>query len=277
MLNNPIGLFVKPDEQLQSFLQIMSENNISTAHLLCPPEPERTPETAQKLQTLFQNAGISVTALYCGFDGESYASIPLVETTVGLAPAATHDSRLRECLQIADFASDLGIPAVALHVGFIPEDRKNETHTRLINSLRELCDHCHPKNMYVFLETGQEKAKTLLDFLGEVDRVNLAVNFDPANMVLYGTGEPVSALRLLGNYVKGVHIKDAKWSDQPGVEWGTEVVPGTGDVKMDLIIRTLLELDFTAPLTIEREITGDKRPDILQTLDFIEKCRQEFA
>ena len=46
----------------------------------------------------------------------------------------------------------------------------------------------------VHLETGQETADGLLQFIADVGRDNLFVNFDPANMILYGTGEPIEAL-----------------------------------------------------------------------------------
>ena len=34
----------------------------------------------------------------------------------------------------------------------------------------------------------------LLRFFKDVNRPNLGINFDPANMILYGTGDPIEAL-----------------------------------------------------------------------------------
>jgi sugar phosphate isomerase/epimerase len=104
------------------------------------------------------------------------------------------------------------------------------------------------------LETGQESADGLLKFIRDVDRGNLFVNFDPANMILYGTGEPIDALKAIGGYVRSVHCKDAKWAAHPGQEWGQEVPLGDGDVGMETYLRTLDELGYSGPLTIEREI-----------------------
>jgi len=87
-----------------------------------------------------------------------------------------------------------------------------------------------------------------------VGRANLFINFDPANMILYGTGEPIEALRKVGKYVKSVHCKDGKWAKNPGQEWGLEVPLGQGDVGMENYLRTLKEIGYTGPLTIEREI-----------------------
>jgi sugar phosphate isomerase/epimerase len=87
-----------------------------------------------------------------------------------------------------------------------------------------------------------------------VGRENLAINFDPANMILYGSGDPIEALRRVGPYVRSVHCKDATWSAQPGKEWGREVPFGDGDVGAESFLRTLREIGYDGPLTIEREI-----------------------
>jgi len=73
-------------------------------------------------------------------------------------------------------------------------------------------------------------------------------------MILYGTGEPIAALRKVGKYVKSVHCKDGKWAAHPGEEWGQEVPLGQGDVGIENYLRALKELGYTGPLTIEREI-----------------------
>jgi sugar phosphate isomerase/epimerase len=73
-------------------------------------------------------------------------------------------------------------------------------------------------------------------------------------MILYGTGQPIEALRKVGKYVRSVHCKDATWSDQPGQTWGAEVPLGKGQVDIGLYLQTLKEIGYSGPLTIEREI-----------------------
>ncbi len=104
------------------------------------------------------------------------------------------------------------------------------------------------------LETGQETADALLRFLSDVKRDNLFVNFDPANMILYGAGEPIAALEKLGPYVRSVHCKDGRWAAKPGEQWGSETPLGEGDVGMERFLATLKRLGYYGPLTIEREI-----------------------
>jgi sugar phosphate isomerase/epimerase len=104
------------------------------------------------------------------------------------------------------------------------------------------------------LETGQETAEALLQFIRDVDRNNLAINFDPANMILYGTGQPIQALRMVGKHVRSVHCKDALWSQTPGKTWGREVPLGDGQVDIAAYLSALKEIGYLGPLTIEREI-----------------------
>jgi len=146
---------------------------------------------------------------------------------------------------------------VGLHLGFVPEDAADPLYDEVLVVTREICDHCKSNGQRFHLETGQESADALLRFIGDVDRDNLFVNFDPANMILYGSGEPIEALKKVGSHVRSVHCKDATWAARPGEEWGAEVPLGEGDVGMENFLCTLAELGYDGPLTIEREIPQD--------------------
>lgn len=255
----PLGIFIVCDHDLPLRLQTAQRLGITTAQILAPPPAERTSAKVRELKDMFSRAGLVVTVVFCGFPGESYADIPTVKRTVGLAPLETRAQRLAEAQSIADFARELGVEAVGLHIGFIPEEREDANYGPLVEATRVLCDHCAGHGQRLHLETGQETAEVLLRFLHDMDRPNLAVNFDPANMILYGAGEPIEALRLLGAHVRSVHCKDARWAANPGVDWGVETPLGEGDVNMARFIATLAEIGYTGPLTIEREIAGEKQ------------------
>ena len=107
------------------------------------------------------------------------------------------------------------------------------------------------------VETGQETAEDLRHFLDVVEHPALGVNFDPANMILYGKGDPIEAVKTLAPWIKHVHIKDATASNAPG-EWGEEVPWGDGEVEGGKFIQTLDEIGFSGTLAIERE-AGDAR------------------
>ena len=250
----PLGVFASIDAGLGVKLEIAHELGVPTVQLHAPHKNTRTKRQAERFLEQLEELGIRITVVFGGFEGESYADIPTVARTVGLVPPATRAARMIEMKEISDFTRLLCVDAVGLHVGFVPHDAADPMYAEVVAVTRELCDHCRANGQNLHLETGQEAADTLLRFLGDVDRDNLFVNFDPANMILYGSGEPIEALRKVGRYVRSVHCKDAKWAARPGQEWGREVPLGEGDVGMENFLRTLNDLGYAGPLTIEREI-----------------------
>ncbi len=256
----PIGVFTSVDAGLGVRLDVAQELKVPTVQIHAPHKPTRTAKQADEFLKKCQAAGITVTAVFGGFDGESYADIPTTVRTVGLVPRETRAARLAEMTEISDFAKLLGCDTVALHIGFVPADRKGPDYKDLLHCTRDLLDHVAGNAQHLNLETGQESADHLLDFIHDVARDNLFINFDPANMILYGSGEPIAALKKVGKYVRSVHCKDGKWAPEGkrGKEWGTEVPLGAGDVGMENYLRTLKEIGYTGPLTIEREIAHDR-------------------
>jgi sugar phosphate isomerase/epimerase len=250
----PLGVFASIDAGLGVALEVAHDLGVPTIQLHAPHKATRTRQHAERFLTRLQELGIRITVVFGGFEGESYADIPTVARTVGLAPPATRAARLKEMKEISDFARLLGVGAVGLHVGFVPHDAADPLYGQVVAVVGELCDHCRANGQNLHLETGQEPADTLLKFLGAVGRDNLFVNFDPANMILYGSGEPIETLRKVGRWVRSVHCKDAKWAARPGQQWGAEVPLGDGDVGMENFLRTLDGLGYAGPLTIEREI-----------------------
>lgn len=246
----PIGVFASIDAGLGVKLEVAHELGIPTVQLHAPKKESRTPDNAEKFLKRLEELGIRITVVFGGFEGESYADIPTTARTVGLVPAETRAERVQELKEISDFARLLGVDAVGLHLGFIPHDAGSGLFDQVVNVTREVCDHCRSNDQTLHLETGQESADDLLQFIAAVDRDNLFVNFDPANMILYGSGEPVEALGKVGKYVRSVHCKDARWAAKPGEEWGTELPLGEGDVGMENFLAKLKEIGYAGPLTI---------------------------
>jgi sugar phosphate isomerase/epimerase len=253
----PIGVFTSIDAGLGVKIEVAHELGVPTIQLHAPAKETRTAENAEKFLAYLSELGITLTAVFGGFEGESYADIPTVVETVGIVPPALRAARVQEMKEIADFAHMLQCDVVALHLGFIPHDKSDPLYGDVVKVTRDILDHCKHNNQNLHLETGQETAAGLLEFISDVERDNLFINFDPANMILYGTGEPIEALRQVGALVRSVHCKDATWADNPGVEWGAEVALNDGAVGMEDYLRTLDEIGYTGPLTIEREIPQD--------------------
>ena len=125
----PLGVFTSIDAGLGVKLEVAHELGVPTIQLHAPAAGSRTPENAERFLQRLRDLGITLTAVFGGFEGESYADIPTVVRTVGLVPPETRVSRTREMKEIADFARILGCNVVALHLGFIPHDPEDPRYT----------------------------------------------------------------------------------------------------------------------------------------------------
>lgn len=276
----PLGVFASIDEGFGVDLDIAHELGVTTVHLHAPSRDSRTPEAAQAFAERLQALGLRVTVVFAGFDGESYADIPTVKQTIGLVPTETRQARLVELKSIIDFTEWLAVDATGLHIGFVPHDTTDPDFAALVETTREACDYAAKKGIHIHLETGQEPADILLGFLEAVDRPNLFVNFDPANMILYGCGEPIPALKTIGPYVRSIHCKDANWSDHPSETWGQEMPLGEGSVDFAEYLKTLDAIGYTGPLTIEREIPQEparQKAEIGGAVALLDRLKQSFA
>ncbi|HZZ71051.1 MAG TPA: sugar phosphate isomerase/epimerase family protein [Pirellulales bacterium] len=276
----PLGVFTSIDAGLGVKLEIAHELGVPTIQLHAPEQSTRTPDQARRFLDRLRERNIVLTAVFGGFAGESYADIPTVVRTVGLVPRATRAARLQEMKEIADFARLLECDVAALHLGFIPHEPTDPLYAEVLEVTRELCDHCRGNRQNLHLETGQEPAAALLRFIHDVGRDNLFINFDPANMILYGSGEPIAALKQVGPYVRSVHCKDGTWSAQPGVTFGRETPLGAGDVGFENFLRALTEIGYAGPLTIEREISHEperQKIEIRAALEILSQLKARFA
>lgn len=222
------------------------------------------------------DAHFAAISVVCAYRGEDYADIPTVQRTVGLLPEATRAERIARTKAAADFAADLGIDTVACHIGFIPHERSDRGYAALRDVARDICDYCGERGASFALETGQESAKVLLQFIEDVGRDNLRINFDPANMILYGTGDPIEALNLLAPRVVSVHCKDGDWPPRDRPEaLGTERPLGEGSVDIPKFIATLKETGYKGVLCIEREEPDPQQraKDIRSAIGLLRKIR----
>lgn len=276
----PLGVFASIDAGLGVHLDVARELGVTTVHLHTPQRTSRTPDRIREFQSRLADLGIEVTCVFAGFEGESYADIPTVQRTVGLVPRDTREERTAELKEIAEFAKHLGVDAVGVHLGFVPHGRHDPDYGELLEVTRGVCQALAERGQNLHLETGQEPADVLEQFLVEVDRPNLFINFDPANMILYGCGEPLPALEQLGKWVRSVHCKDALWSDQPGDTWGVETPLGEGAVDFADFLAVLDRIGYAGPLTIEREIPQEperQKAEIGRALELLKQLKADRA
>ncbi len=209
-----------------------------------------------------------LVTLFAAYNGESYADKPTVHRTVGFIPGGTREERERRTLAVSDFAAVLGVGSIACHIGMVPDDSAAEDYIAVRNLVRRVCDHAARHGQVFALETGQEPAEVLLRFIRDVGRSNLKINFDPANMILYGAGDPILAWQTLAPLVVSIHAKDG---DPPRADMpealGTERALGQGSVDIPRFVEAVRQSGFRGPWNIEREVE-----DHAQRLEDIKKA-----
>jgi len=225
-------------------------------------------ETVQALRT----AGIEIISGMMAMAGEDYSSLETIRKTGGVFPDEMWGANIIAARANARLARRLGICMVTFHAGFIPHEEGDE-RAELLDRLRSLADVFDDCGVRVALETGQENAETLLDALRELDRMGgaqIGINFDPANMILYGMGDPIEAVGTLADRIVQIHIKDARPTTKHGT-WGTEVAVGSGTVDWSMFFDALAKHAVRCDCLIERESGERREADITTARKLIEK------
>lgn len=210
-------------------------------------------EGAEFLRKL-AGSSLEVSGTMIGYPGEDYTSPETIRRTGGFGDPATRKERLEIFRQAVDQTAELGLEILCSHAGFIPDG--GPERQSFLECLKEAADIAEARRVTFAMETGQETAELLRRTLDELGSESLKVNFDPANMILYGMGDPLEAIRILGPDIVHVHAKDARPPERRG-EWGAEVPLGDGEVGMDRFIDVLDKAGYRGPLAIERE-AGDQ-------------------
>lgn len=219
-------------------------------------------------------AGIGIWSGMMQTRDEDYSTLASIRETGGVRSDEHWAANLAAAQQNARLARDLGIRLITLHAGFLPHEPRDPLRRVMVQRLREMVDRFADQGARVAFETGQETAETMLDVLQELDRPLAGVNFDPANMILYGVGDPIEALRKLAPHVVQIHVKDAVATRTPGT-WGDEVPVGMGDVDWPVFFDVLHTQRIRCDLMIEREAGDDRVGDICRARQFVERYQNE--
>ncbi len=228
-------------------------------------------DLAGRLRQALNKYQIEATSLVVGGPGKEVWDFYQGPLTIGLVPRETRDARIAHIKKASDLAKKCGIEAVQTHCGFIPENPNDPLYKETVVAVREVASYCKRNGQNLRYETGQETPITLLRTIQDVGLDNQGVNFDLANLILYGKASPVDAIELLGPYVQGIHAKDGLWPTNPR-ELGQEVPIGKGKVDFPRIIARLKELNYRGAVTIEREISGPQQmEDVRGAKAYLEK------
>jgi len=228
------------------------------------------PEVWGQTADLLKQNGISIASGMFRCLGEDYTTLETIRVTGGIAPDATWQQNWKNIQTSAVLARKLGMTLVTFHAGFLPHEETDPGFVRLAGRLGQVADLFAEQEIEVGLETGQETAPVLLQLLEKLNRPNLGVNFDPANMILYDKGDPIEALRVLGPRIRQAHIKDARRTSVPGT-WGEEVAVGSGEVDWRSFFSTVGRINFAGDCVIEREAGTQRVEDIRKAKEVVEQ------
>ena len=221
-----------------------------------------------------RESGLTVTAGMIAFPGEDYSSIAVIRDTGGFMPDQHWEVRRQLSIQAGKLAQELGLKAVSTHVGFVPPS-SNPRYEVAVQRVREVAAAWGDLGIALLMETGQERAPELLQFINDLAARNVGVNFDPANLILYGAGDPIEAIETLGRHIRHVHVKDGTLSKQPGVLWGEEVPFGAGQVPHGEFLDALHRAEYSGPLVIEREAGSQRMEDVRTAVETLERVAEE--
>jgi L-ribulose-5-phosphate 3-epimerase len=260
-------------EDLAELVQKVTALGLSHVHLAL--RPLLFLDDKRKFEQLghLRGSGVTVTAGMIHFPGEDYSTIARIRTTGGLVPDDVWPLRKQLVIQAGKLAQEMGISLLSFHAGFLPRSSHND-YPKLLSRVGDLAAAVEPMGVSLLLESGQESASELLQFLNDLPGVKVGVNLDPANLILYGTDDPIEAVHILGRHIRHVHIKDAIAAERPGLEWGREVAVGTGQVDMNELLLALREIGYTGPLAIEREAGADTVKDIRAAIEILSAASQ---
>ncbi len=245
----------------------ISATGVRRVQLALDPLRE-SPVVWGETENIFRQSKIEIISGMFGCIGEDYTTLETIRATGGIAPDATWPQNLQAIQASAEIAARLGLRLVTFHAGFLPHEKSDPAFDKMLGRLRQVADIFAAKKIALGLETGQETAAALATFLTELNHPNVGVNFDPANMILYGKGNPVAALRALVPWLRQFHIKDATSTKIPGT-WGTEVAAGFGDVDWPAFFSALRDLHFAGDLVIEREAGEQRVKDIVAARELV--------
>ena len=220
---------------------------------------------------LLKNSGLIFTSGMVGFPGEDYSTIAAIRKTGGYVAEEEFSARKQITRAAAQAAAELGLKMLSTHIGFVPPS-SDPNYADMLARVCAVASDLGSLGMDLLMETGQESAPELLQFLNDLRCKNIKVNFDPANMILYGAGDPIEAIGILGRHIGHVHVKDATMSNNPGTDWGTEVPFGTGEVPPKDFLRALEDAGYTGPLIIEREAGATRMADVAFAIETLKKA-----
>lgn len=219
---------------------------------------------------MVKDNGLVISAL-CGDLGRGFGNPEL-------NPGLIERSKL-----ILDMAKELETDIVTTHIGVTPVDSNHPRYRIMQDACGELAEYADSLKAHFAIETGPETSLVLKNFLDSLHSTGVAVNLDPANLVMVTGDDPVRAVHNLKDYIVHTHAKDGVRliernpeviygivNGDPGAEPAFLEVPlGEGSVPWQDYLQALTDIGYTGFLTIEREVGDDPAADINKAVGFL--------
>lgn len=272
-----VGLLVDIDKNYEASIRHAKELGFDFGQICIWDMDFYTDENLRGLKATLEKESFRATDVWCGWRAPVVWKHPEKYSTLGLVPDYLRAVRMEDLRRGARFAYDLGVSTVVTHTGFIPDDPYHPTHIAIVNELRAFCRELDARGQRFAFETGEELPLTLSIMINEIGTDNVGVNFDPANFISGGRGNPNDAMDLLGSRIFGMHAKDAippKFGDVGG----QQKLVGEGKVNFRRLLEQLKEFNYQGDIVIEHEMAGraDRDADIRATKVYLEKMIAEI-
>lgn len=247
-----IGVFLRctGEDDPAKALAVVKDLGLDRVQVSRLPDRFYTPEGAREVAALLAEAAVRADAVVVVFEGESYRDQETVKRTVGLRSADLRPARMAYAKRCIDFARAIGTGIVTLHMGFLPPDAADSLYGEMREAVSDLAAYGAARGVTLSLETGQETGEALARFLESITVARVGVNFDTANLVLYGLDESPRALEKLAARVTSVHAKDGLLPENPKL-LGREVPLGEGRAGVRECLKILDAAGFQGPVIVE--------------------------
>lgn len=273
MYNFPIGVmagsFRLPFDEAIDAAAKLGANGLQLGATRGDTTPEvLTPQKRVELLKKVKDKGLAFSAL-CGDFGKGF-------WRKELNPELIEGSK-----RVLDLAKDLETDIVTTHIGTVPNDKNSERYKIMQEACFELSRYADSIGSHFAIETGPETSIVLKEFLDTLNSTGVAVNLDPANLVMCVGDDPVKAVYNLKDYIVHTHAKDGIML-KPGhpeyienVRTYKELPLGLGGVDFPAYLKALEDVGYRGYLTIEREVGENPSKDIATAVDFLKKTIKE--
>lgn len=268
MIDYKIGVIVSLSSILEHGITELQELGLSWIQLNNWDPAEATAENAARVKAILGDT-VHISSLWAGWPPPAVWDFIDGPLTLGIVPSGYRYQRMDGLKRGMDFAAQLGLTDVTTHMGFIPENPSTTEYREVVAAVRELAQYAKRLGLWFNFETGQETPTTLMRIIQDVGTGNVGINLDPANLLLYGKANPVDAVGILGQWIRGVHVKDGLYPTN-GRELGHETPVGEGLVNFPVLIPRLLTFGYQGAWIIEREISGpQQKTDIIRAKELL--------